>query len=113
MAGGCTGIFRGPHLTARRERRAASAATSTLPRGPSLESGLFPTSPVEVGEGFPLRWASPPYPGRMGLGKELRRARPHDLRPSGKRAEENRFTRSLPNWGLGKYAVITQEPRPL
>lgn len=37
------------------------------PRRQSLECGVTPTMPIEVG--VPLRRASPPYPGRMGVGE--------------------------------------------
>lgn len=47
------------------------------PRRQSLESGVAPTSPMEVG--VPHRWAPPPYPGRVGVGR-AGRTRPQDLR---------------------------------
>ncbi|XP_059937759.1 LOW QUALITY PROTEIN: protein HEXIM2 [Mesoplodon densirostris] len=48
-------------------------------RGRSCD--LHPPSRRPSKWGFPLRRASPLYPGRMGVGKELSGARPRDLRP--------------------------------
>ncbi|KAK2093096.1 hypothetical protein P7K49_029625, partial [Saguinus oedipus] len=52
----------------RPDLRPATCDFRPPPRRQPLESGVAPTSPVEVG--VPLGGASPPYPGRMAVGRE-------------------------------------------
>nr|KAF6416226.1 hypothetical protein HJG59_009502 [Molossus molossus] len=101
-------------LTATPEGRAAGAATCTLPCGPQcLESGVFATSPVQVGAEGESRYAGPRRHTQAEWGWDKNLAELDRMICVPVESQKSRFTRSLPNWGLGKHAVITQEPRPL
>lgn len=87
-------------LTATPEGRAVRAATSTRPRGAHRSGGSRYTGPRRYTQ---AAWGWGKNLAELGIG----------ICAPVERAKESHFTRSLLSWGLGKYAVITQEPRPL